>query len=136
MRRGLHRDCDGRGRSKQLEDFGVEVGAVDALLERRCAAASGTGRHVGRLFDSGQHQLLLPPANWCPMFASRTTQCAVCVLCVSVCVLCVSVCVCVFAVCRVLCYACGVCVCTRLCVCCVCVYVYTVCVCVCVCRVC
>ena len=20
------------------------------------------------------HQLLLPPANWCPMFASRTTQ--------------------------------------------------------------
>ena len=33
-----------------------------------------TGRCVVRDSESGHQLLLLPPANWCPIFASRTTH--------------------------------------------------------------
>ena len=44
----------------------AEVGCTECarMMQYRC---------VVRDFNSG-HQLLLPPANWCPTFASRTTQ--------------------------------------------------------------
>ena len=41
--------------------------------EPSCLA--GLSEHVFVVRDSNLgHQLLLPPANWCPKFASRTTH--------------------------------------------------------------
>ena len=52
-----------------------------AIQGVRCPTRSRVGLLTGDLqcviqdFNSGR-QLLLPPANWCPIFASRTTQIA------------------------------------------------------------
>ena len=43
------------------------------MLALTAAEKVGRSRCVVQTSNSG-HQLLLPPANWCPIFASRTTQ--------------------------------------------------------------
>ena len=48
---------------------------VEAAAVQAAAVGQGRRRCMVQTSNSG-HQLLFPPANWCPVFAPRTTQAA------------------------------------------------------------